>query len=291
MSYVSELASVENPIDKAKALLILSKVKFNDDGKPDHEAINSLISEYNFDNSNVQLSKLIHSNKDIHRNQLIELESVYMKELIKEHVVEKVKNCDCLSELSNKDLIEYSEILGAYLVATNLKTSQVRKFLDNIRQLENETKRKYKANSLLPKEYMKKLVEKYIIKNINECDKSTELSNVHLIEYSEILGTYFMVSRLTVTQMKKFLDGLRQLENYIKSRTSETFSNENLLLLKVHLIYAAAREKKAKPFMMVINTAIDKVRKNGQEGFEDFKKLVKFIEAIIAYHKYYGGSE
>ena len=138
---------------------------------------------------------------------------------------------------------------------------------------------------------MKKLVEKYIIKNINECDKSTELSNVHLIEYSEILGTYFMVSRLTVTQMKKFLDGLRQLENYIKSRTSETFSNENLLLLKVHLIYAAAREKKAKPFMMVINTAIDKVRKNGQEGFEDFQKLVKFIEAIIAYHKYYGGSE
>jgi len=216
VSYAKSLTSIKVPKDKVKVFLILSKVKFNRDNKPDIKMINNLISEYGLKTYQKILDNLIlQVNSNNHKNQLRELEKEYLKELIEEHVVKNINVGNYLSEISNKNLIEYSEILGAYLVAIDLKTNQVRKFLDGIRKLENTAKRKSKKE----------------------------------------------------------------------------FSNEELILLKVHLAYAAAREKKAKPFMMVINSAIDKVREKGQEGYEDFRKLAKFVEATIAYHKYYGGSE
>lgn len=122
-----------------------------------------------------------------------------------------------------------------------------------------------------------------------------ELSNKELIEYGEIVGAYLVAINLKTNQIRKFLDAIRQLENNVVRKVVEKgekdFSKEELLLLKVHLAYAAGREGKVKPFMRVVNAVIDKAREKGKEGFEDFKKVVKFIESIIAYHKFYGGKE
>ena len=57
-----------------------------------------------------------------------------------------------------------------------------------------------------------------------------------------------------------------------------------IVLLKPKLAYAAARQRSAKPLSDVMSIAIDNVK-----TVEDFKRLVQFVESIIAYHKSAGG--
>jgi CRISPR-associated protein Csm2 len=155
-----------------------------------------------------------------------------------------------------------------------------------------------------PWEKIKKLAEEKspgqkAVEEIEQIIKSKkdigELSNKELIEYGEIVGAYLVAINLKTNQIRKFLDAIRQLENNVVRKIVEKgekeFSKEELLLLKVHLAYAAGREGRVKPFMRVVNAVIDNAREKGEEGFEDFKKVVKFIESIIAYHKFYGGKE
>ncbi|HEY8401193.1 MAG TPA: type III-A CRISPR-associated protein Csm2, partial [Cytophagaceae bacterium] len=139
--------------------------------------------------------------------------------------------------------------------------------------------------------YTREIIDGYVVRGINRYPSLNKMPNSQLIEYSEILGAFLVGNDLKTNQVRKFLDGIRQLENKVNKEMRDEFSNEELILLKVQLTYAAAREKKVEPFKRVINAAIDKVSANGREGYNDFRKLVKFVEAIIAFHKYYGGGE
>lgn len=112
-----------------------------------------------------------------------------------------------------------------------------------------------------------------------------------MIEFSQITAVYAVAIGLKTNQIRKFLDSIRKLQNSIQKKAKDEFTNQELILLKVYLAYAKARQEQVKPFMMVVNSAIDKVRDKGEEGYNDFQKLVKFIEAIIAYHKYFGGDD
>ena len=60
----------------------------------------------------------------------------------------------------------------------------------------------------------------------------------------------------------------------------------SIILLRPKLAYAAGREEKIKPLMNVLDPAI----KSGAESKENFEKLLRLIEGIIAYHRYHGGS-
>ncbi|ERM92365.1 hypothetical protein O163_05490 [Caldanaerobacter subterraneus subsp. yonseiensis KB-1] len=150
-----------------------------------------------------------------------------------------------------------------------------------------------------PWEKIKELKDKQVIEEIEEIIQSKkdigELSTKELIEYSEIVGAYLVEIGLKTNQIRKFLDSIRRLENNVARKVAKngegSFSKEELLLLKVHLAYAAGRKREVKPFMRVISAVIDKAREEGKDGFEDFKKVVRFIESIVAYHKFYGGKE
>ncbi len=208
MSYVDSLKAIPLPLDKVKAFLILSRRKEND-----REKLFDLCGLENY--KNLIRRAIINDNRQ-HNDQFNNLAATYRREIIEGYIIRGINRYPSLSKMPNKQLVEYGEILGAFLVGNDLKTNQIRKFLDGIRQLEN------KVN---------------------------------------------------------------------KDMRDEAFSNEELILLKVQLAYAAAREDKVEPFKRVINAAIDKVSASGKEGYDDFRKLVKFIEAVIAYHKYYGGGE
>lgn len=208
MSYVDSLKAIPSPLDKVKAFLILSKRKENDREK--------LLDLCGLENYRDLIRRTVISDNRQHSAQFDNLAAVYRKEIIEGYIIRGINSYPGLSKMPNRELVEYGEILGAFLVGSDLKTSQIRKFLDGIRQLEN------KVN---------------------------------------------------------------------KDMRDEAFSNEELILLKVQLAYAAAREDKVEPFKRVVNAAIDKVSAGGREGYDDFRKLVKFVEAVIAYHKYYGGGE
>ena len=121
-----------------------------------------------------------------------------------------------------------------------------------------------------------------------------------LVNHAQELGPYLKNQRLETNQIRKFLDAVNQLKAKFaqdegeESEKAESKEEKNklrfakiedeIVLLKPKLAYAAARQKAAKPMSQVMSVAIDKVH-----GAEDFERLVQLIESIIAYHKAEGG--
>ncbi|MCK9263941.1 MAG: type III-A CRISPR-associated protein Csm2 [Deltaproteobacteria bacterium] len=90
---------------------------------------------------------------------------------------------------------------------------------------------------------------------------------------------------IKVNQIRRFLDAVRRIEASLKKGNFEQIKG-SVILLRPKLAYAAGREEKIKPLMNVLDPAI----KSGAESRENFEKLLRLIEGIIAYHSYYGGT-
>lgn len=105
-----------------------------------------------------------------------------------------------------------------------------------------------------------------------------------LVKDSAKFGTYLRSQRLETNQVRKFLDAVNRIKADLTEKVNFKEIEAEIVLLKPKLAYAAARQKAAKPLSDVMSAAIDKVH-----SFEDFHRLVQFIESIIAYHKAAGG--
>ena len=90
---------------------------------------------------------------------------------------------------------------------------------------------------------------------------------------------------LKINQIRRFLDGARRIESDIKAKSFDDVK-DSIVLLRPKLAYAAGREQKVKPLMNVLDPAI----KSGAVSKENFDKLLRLIEGIIAYHRFYGGT-
>jgi CRISPR-associated protein Csm2 len=81
------------------------------------------------------------------------------------------------------------------------------------------------------------------------------------------------------------LDAVRSAEAEFKQTKEFSEARESIIALRPKLAYAAGREERVRPLMNVLNPAM----KSGAQSPEKFKYLVRLIEGIIAYHKFYGG--
>lgn len=135
------------------------------------------------------------------------------------------------------------------------------------------------------------------------CDQySHELANLErvsidrIVKIADEVGSFLVNGKyadnksegsmgIKVSQIRRFLDAVRRIEAGLKKGDFEQIKG-SIILLRPKLAYAAGREKKIKPLMNVLDPAI----KSGAESRENFEKLLRLIEGIIAYHRYYGGS-
>jgi len=96
---------------------------------------------------------------------------------------------------------------------------------------------------------------------------------------------------LSASQIRKFFGELKRIQ------TDPIHYQNDIPLLKAKLAYAVGRvasknrdrivyNTKIKDFYDEIIPGIDFIRPNEKRDFNNF---VKLIEAIVAYHKYYGG--
>lgn len=127
-------------------------------------------------------------------------------------------------------------------------------------------------------EEIKRRLEPYSRRGLKDLPAET------LVELADKMGRYLQRLDVKTTQIRRFLDGVRKID--IKSRGGEEFDREGVILLKPKLAYAA-KEKKLKPLMEVLEPAITA----GSHSYSDFKKLLAFIEGIVAYHRFHGGKE
>jgi CRISPR-associated protein Csm2 len=133
-------------------------------------------------------------------------------------------------------------------------------------------------------------IDQDIIKEINKTKaqgfKSYPIRT--LVEQSEQFGYFLKNSRLETNQIRKFLDAINRVKVKLnQDKDDEQIFNDiepEIVLLKPKLAYAAARQRSAKPLSDVMSIAIDNVK-----TVEDFKRLIQFVESIIAYHKSAGG--
>jgi CRISPR-associated protein Csm2 len=109
-----------------------------------------------------------------------------------------------------------------------------------------------------------------------------------LVRYAKEIGKALADQRLTTSQIRAIFGEVRRIEGDWKSTNNATRANRSLILLKPKMAYRAKREtgQGVKNLVSVLEPAIDLV-----EGNEDnFNRFVEFLEAILAYHKAYGGN-
>ena len=102
-----------------------------------------------------------------------------------------------------------------------------------------------------------------------------------LVEKAEVLGEHLKQKGLTTSQIRNVFGSVKKME-------MRGFKEQELLLLKPKLAYAANRsgaKQGTKDLRKILSTAIDFVE-DSQEHFENF---CNFFEAILAYHRAAGG--
>ncbi len=104
-----------------------------------------------------------------------------------------------------------------------------------------------------------------------------------LVEVAERLGQDF-ANGLSTSQIRNVFGEVKRLQ--MKGQFDQQAARE-LILLKPKLAYQAGRHDRTKvpQLAKVLSAAIDRVGSD-QRRFENF---VDFFEAILAYHKAYGG--
>ena len=99
-------------------------------------------------------------------------------------------------------------------------------------------------------------------------------------------------NRLTTTQLRNILSMLNEIYNDVMLTASDTLSSDvqnRLRYLKIKLIYAAGRNKDVKSFMEA--SQIDQHLDYIGNSREKFILYSHYMEALVAYHRFYGGKD
>ncbi len=115
-----------------------------------------------------------------------------------------------------------------------------------------------------------------------------------LVREADKLGKDLANNRLTTNQIRALFGEVRQIEaQWQMGEEQQRKAERRLILLKPKMAYRAKRERGrgVKELVSVLEPAIDLViSEKGQKKQENFQRFVEFFEAILAYHKSYGGN-
>ncbi len=127
---------------------------------------------------------------------------------------------------------------------------------------------------------------KKIIKYIDNLEK---LSDMKPKDYADIGGYADLIAKelyrkLNTNQLRKFFGAVRSIE---KNKKWEDIEPE-LYLLKPKLAVSLGRKLIPEEFYNIMKVSMKKIDiGTDEEKLENFDTFVKFLEAIVAYHKYY----
>lgn len=125
---------------------------------------------------------------------------------------------------------------------------------------------------------------------------TTQSSTEKLVKFAEEIGRALTKpkegdkKKLATSQIRAIFGEVRRIEGKWHGGTAEEkeLANRQLILLKPKMAYRKEKEKNLSVQRLadVLTMAIDEV--NGD--MKNFTRFVEFFEAILAYHKAYGGN-
>ena len=115
--------------------------------------------------------------------------------------------------------------------------------------------------------------------DVNKLDKIIKGDAEELNKYANEIGKVLKEQQLSTSQIRNFLNRIQKMKKYDKG------GKEELHLIRPLLAYAAGRHGKGvKTFQRIIEKTIPLISNN-----DEFEYFRNFVEAIVAYHKFYGG--
>lgn len=94
--------------------------------------------------------------------------------------------------------------------------------------------------------------------------------------------------KMKTTQLRKFFTSIKSMEQKTKDKDkNDTFSDPSLYMLLPYLAYAKARNLIVPQFYNLLKEIIGDGKNGKIRTVEDFHRFVKFMTAIVAYHKQY----
>lgn len=102
---------------------------------------------------------------------------------------------------------------------------------------------------------------------------------------------------VTTSQIRKFLTAVNVVRNKVdlykaKNKGAEALSKEltaEIKFLKVNLLYQAGRTVAVKQFMTI--SKLDVIIDSIGDSLARFVKFTKYVEVLVAYHKFLGGRD
>jgi CRISPR-associated protein Csm2 len=122
------------------------------------------------------------------------------------------------------------------------------------------------------------------VKEIMNSDLTGKLLNDFAKSQGKELST-----RLKRSQIRNIFTEARRIQN--QWRGSNVTAIRQLVMLKPKLAYQAKRHKEVEPLQIILTEAITEVEQAaaGENRDEKFQRFMDLFEAILAYHRYYGG--
>jgi len=128
-----------------------------------------------------------------------------------------------------------------------------------------------------------------------------EVKAIKIDEIANIKGKEFATltdnkgrKLIKTNQIRNFFSHFNTIRNEFKKLKIINQSIEeldsSLILIKPKLAYAKGRNKGLEPFQQLMFEVIDKVYKSSDKD-KAYTNFFEFVEAIVAYHKYYGGED
>lgn len=116
-----------------------------------------------------------------------------------------------------------------------------------------------------------------------------------VVKWADQVGKSSKESGLTTNQIRALFGEVRQIEaQWSMGNENRQKAARRLILLKPKMAYRARRERGrgVQELVDVLNPALDEVIREKDTARQDdsFKRFVEFFEAILAYHKSYGGN-
>lgn len=128
-----------------------------------------------------------------------------------------------------------------------------------------------------------------VVREVSQLHSLESLSAERLVEMASQMGDFLANRiRLKTSQIRKFLDAVNEIKTKsVQQATEDAFYRSECMLLKPKLAYAAGRQPaEVKPLMSVLVPCIDRVYNK-----KDFSNFYRFVEAIMAYHRFHGGRD
>lgn len=139
------------------------------------------------------------------------------------------------------------------------------------------------------------------IKNIlTEIGQLTKLKDLDIKSFSDEKGYADILAiklrEMKTAQLRKFFGEIKTIERKLVGGENWKNVETEFYQLKLRLVHAAGRKDSSgrklipEEFYNVMKTILNKVNVGSDdEKKENFKMLVRFLEAIVAYHKFHGG--